>query len=236
MAIRTITPDPLSTFMSQEFLRSSHFMLFMPIFKPFIDQKQSRNISLFCESVEFPGMNSVSTDYRIAGLNRQKITYGKEYPDVTFTFIHNTETPIYQMLTDWMTYIGGGVARAGTNVPYYDEYTCDMHLYQLYDVPKDQVKRFGGLSNILSAIDKFNAKFLNSDKLFNISEIGQEFVGRFTDVTVFSQPRGKYYDVRFYGGYPTAIAPMQSSWAEENFQRLSVTFSYEYFAINERTR
>lgn len=229
----TFTPDPLSTFMGQEFLRNSQFVMFMPAFEPFITAGQSRNISLFCESVEFPGLNNVSTDYKIPGLNRQKITYGKDYPDVTFTFIHNVETPIYKSLIDWMGFISGGASRNGTEVQYFDSYTTSLYLYQLVDVPKNQTKRFSGLSNILNNIDKFNARFLNSNNLFNATDVGQQFVGRFNEIAVDRQPKGKYYDLRFYSAYPVSIAPVASNWGDDGFQRVSATFSYEYFTINE---
>jgi hypothetical protein len=232
MAIKSITPPSLNAFANQEFLRSSQFLLLMPI-NGFISPELSRDIGMFCESIEFPGMNAATTDYRMAGMNRIKVPYSKDFQDVTLTLIHNTNYEIYHNFVRWVRYAGGGdsILNNSTSVPYYDEFTSNFKLLHLRDVA-DQNKRFGGLSSILSNIDKFNAKVLNSEELFNSTRIGQSFVSNFNAVTRDSDPRQIYYNVEFYNSYPTAVQTIPMNWAEDNFQRITVTFTYEYYVIN----
>lgn len=234
MAQKTITPDPISAFMGQEFLRSSQFLMFMPI-NAFISPTTSREIGMFCESVEFPGINAITTDYKMPGLNRIKVPYGKEYSDVTLTFIHNVSSPIYHELLSWVrnaSNIVNSIDYSSTSVPYFDDYVANFKLFQLTDINK-QKGRFDGLSKILSNIDKLNARLLNSDNLFDTTRVGQNFVSNFNAVTTDRNPRSIYYNLEFYNAYPTSIQSMVSNWGEDNFHRVTATFTYEYFTVND---
>lgn len=224
--------DPLQQFMRQDFLKSSQFMLLMPL-TPVTDAEEARNFSLFCESVEFPGKTVQTTDYKIPGYDRLKIPYSREYPDVTMTFIHNHQTPVYEILSSWMDYASG--INTGTDNRYYDEVVSDITLIQ-FSESFDLNKKFGGLSNILNSIDKLNRKFLDSTKLFNITDIGQTFANRVNDVTDSSSlKRKKYYDIKFRNAYPISVSNIPSNWGDEGFFRVSATFTYEKFTINDNS-
>lgn len=236
MPEKNITPEPINAFAGQEFLRTSQFLMVMPINR-FVSPQSSREFGMFCEGVEFPGLTTVTTDYRMAGLNRIKVPYSKEYQDVTLSLIHNINSPIYYEFIDWIrrgagTYGNeiGGIENS-TRVPYFDEMVANFKLHQLTDI-SDPNSRFGGLSKILSNIDKLNARLLNSENVFNTTRTGQSFISNFNSVTTDRAPRKIYYTVEFYNAFPTALQSIQSNWADDGFQRINVSFTYEYFRIS----
>lgn len=230
----TITPEPISAFMGQEFLRSSQFLMLMPGNR-YISLETSKKISVLCESVDFPGVNAVTTDYTMPGLNRIKVPYSKEYQDVTFTFLHSVDSPIYYELIKWTRAASGTGGNAiegnAVTVPYFDEYVAPkIELYQLTDVANPS-SRFRGLSNILSAIDKLNARLINSNSLFNATRIGERFVSEVNANTIDRAPRAVFNKVEFYNIHPISVQNIPANWAEDGFVRITATFTYEYFKI-----
>lgn len=223
----------LENFKGQDFLKSSQF-LFSLFDAPVNYGMDFRQFSLFCESVEFPGKSLNAVDYKIPGTNRIRVSYSKEFPEVTMTFIHNIKTPVYSFFSDWIDFASG--TRNGTENSYYDEMTTSFTLTQYSDIYQGG-KRFNGLSNLLNSIDKLNTYLLDSSKLFQVTDIGQTFVNKVNaaqDSNTLSE-RTKYYTVKFYHAYPVNVASMQSSWADDGFHKLAVTWTYDYFTINEKS-
>lgn len=229
--MQAVTPPSLTAFAGQEFLRSSYFLAqFAP--NLFFSPELQRDIGMLCESVEFPGITAVSTDYRMAGLNRIKVPYSKDYPDVTLTLLNSVNYDMYHRFIKWARFATSEdwINGNSTTVPYFDEFTSNFTLYQFNnDVQSNE--RFGGLSKILSNIDKLNARLLNSDNLFNTTRVGQSFISNFNAVSRDTAPRKVAFAVEFYNAYPNAIQSIQSNWADDQFQRITVSFTYEYYMI-----
>ena len=227
--------DNLDNFKRQDFLKSSQFVF--RIYKlPFYDITNSKlqNFSLFCEAVEFPGKSINAIDYKIPGTNKLRIPYSKEFNEVTLTYIHNMEIPVYDIFSTWIDSITRN--NNSTENAYFDEIVTDFNLFQYSEMPTGSFKKLGALSNILNSIDKLNTYLFDSSKLFNITDIGQTFVNRVNAVDNRQPNRTEYYNVRFYDAYPVSMASMPSTWADEGYHRLSITWAYRKFTINESTK
>jgi len=234
--VSTNPDQSLQTFMGQDFLKSSQFMFMMPVL-PFdyslISAKSPRGFSMFCESVEFPGKNSVGVDYKIPGRNKIKVPYSREYPEVTMTFIHNVEIPVYDIFTYWIDFITQDFNSVETR--YFDEVVSDFTLFQYTEFPAAPYGKFKGLNSILNSIDKINRYFFDSSKLFKFTDIGQEFINNVNNVSNLNVSKQPYYTITFKDAYPLSIAPMTANWADDGFHRLSVTFTYESYSVNDAT-
>jgi len=237
VTVSTNRDRSLQNFMSQDFLKSSQFIFTLPTL-PFdvglITGKDPRGFSMFCESVEFPGKNVQATDYKIAGFNRVRVPYSKEYPEVTMTFIHNVEIPVYDIFSYWIDFIIG--ENTSVETYYFNEIVSDFSLFQYSEFPGSSYGRFKGLNSIFNTIDKINKNFFDSKKLFKVTDIGQQFINNINDVSSLDFTKQTYYRVDFKNAYPLSFAPMASNWADEGFHRLSVTFTYESYSINEASK
>ena len=89
-------------------------------------------------------------------------------------------------------------------------------------------------SSDLNSIDRLNKYVFDSSKLFRLTDIGQIFINNINNAAGRSGIRSEYYDVKFYNAYPTSVASMPATWGDEGFHRLTVTWAYEYFTINEQ--
>lgn len=227
------TYNNLDNFKRQDFLKSSQF-IFRLLRAPTIYDMDFRKFSLFCESVEFPGKSLDVVDYKIPGKNRIKVPYAKEFNEVTLTYIHNIEVPIYDFFSTWIDFISG--ANNSTENSYFDERVVDFNIIQYSEMPAASMKRLGGLSNILNAIDRLNSYVFDSSKLFRLTDIGQTFVNRLNAATYQAPDKSQYYNVKFYNAYPMTMASMPSTWADEGYHRLSITWAYEKYTINEDTK
>lgn len=227
----------LQAFMRQDFLKSSQFMFMMPNL-PFdvglLTGKNPRGFSMFCESVEFPGKNVQATDYKIAGYNRIRVPYSREYPEVTLTFIHNIDVPVYDIFSYWVDFISNEFT--SVNNRYFNEIVTDFTLLQYSEFPDAPYQRFGGLSSILNSIDKINRNLLDSNRLFKVTDIAQQFINNLTNVSGLNYSKQPYYLVSFKDAYPLSFASMPSNWSDEGFHRLSVTFTYESYVVNPASK
>lgn len=222
----------LQQFLRQDFLKSSHFLFQMPI-APVMRNLNMREFSYFCEAVEFPGKTVQTVDYKIAGTNRIKIPYSRDFNEITTTFIHNNSIPVYEFFCDWIETSFGGVPTV--NNAYYDDCIVDYNLYQFSTLPYGNTKKFGGLNNILNSIDKINSRTFESSSVFKFTDIVQTFVNKVNALAPNAETqRASYYDVKIIGAYPTNVASMPSNWADEGYHRLNVTWTYERFTINNK--
>lgn len=226
-----------SAFMNQDFLRSSQFMFIMPNL-PFdvgmLTGRNPRGFSMLCESAEFPGKNVIAADYKIPGTNRIRVPYSREYPEVTMTFLHNVEIPVYDIFSYWIDYIGQDFTSVENR--YFDEIVTDFTLIQYTDFPSDQYGKFKGLNNIFNSINKVNEYLFDSSKLFKVTDIGQQFINNINNVAGLNVSKQPYYTVSFKDAYPLSFASIPSSWADEGFQRITVTFTYSSYAINDASK
>lgn len=226
-----------AAFMNQDFLRSSQFMFVMPNL-PFdvglLTGRNPRGFSMLCESAEFPGKNVIATDYKIPGTNRIRVPYSREYPEVTMTFLHNVEIPVYDIFSYWVDYISQDFTSVENR--YFDEIVTDFTLFQYTDFPADQYGKFKGLNNIFNSINKVNEYLFDSSKLFKVTDIGQQFINNINNVAGLNVSKQPYYTVSFRDAYPLSFASIPSSWADEGFQRITVTFTYSSYSINDASK
>ena len=231
VTIEAVPPntDTIQQFMRQDFLKSSQFIFRLPAIPFKYSGIPLRDFSLFCESIEFPGKSVSAVEYKIPGKNRIKLPYSKEYQDVTTTFIHNTTIPVYDFFASWLTYISG--SNTSTENIYFDECTTSFNMIQYSDMPVGKYKKLQGLSSILNTVDVLNKLFFDSSKLFNVTDIGQTFINRINNTQGIPK-KSEYYDVEFINAYPISYASLPSTWSDDNYHRLSVTWTYERFKIN----
>jgi hypothetical protein len=233
---RSTSKNTIQNFMRQDFLKSSQFIFRLPRL-PFdsFDAGFGGNwgfdsFSLFCESVEFPGKSIGATEYKMPGTNKIKVPYTKDFPEISCTFIHNIEIPVYDIFSVWINYISG--QNTSTENMYFDECTVDFNLIQYSEMPAGQFKKLGGLTSLLNSVDTLNKKLFDSSALFKLTDIGQIFANKLNATGVIPE-KAKYYDVKFYNAYPTSFASMPSNWGDDNYHKLNVTWAYEKFTINE---
>jgi hypothetical protein len=227
----------LQAFSAQDFLKSSQFLFSIPELPFNVGQltgKNPRGFSMFCESVEFPGKNVQATDYKIPGYDRVRVPYSREYPEVTMTFIHNVEIPVYDIFSYWVDWIIQDFTSIETR--YHNEITSDLTLIQYSEFAETPYGKFRGLSSILNTVDKINRYIFDSNKLFKVTDIGQQFVNNINNVSGLDVTKQKYYEVKFIGAYPLSFASMPATWADEGYHRLSVTFTYQSYVINEKAK
>lgn len=220
--------NPMLTFMRQDFLKSSQFIFKLPTAPFDYGSIPLRDFSLFCESVEFPGKTIGAIDYKPPGFNKIRVPYTKDYPEITCTYIHNLEVPVYNFFATWLDYVSG--SNTSTDNRYFDEVVAEFSLIQYSEIPDHKFKKLGGLSSILNSIDLFNRKLLDSSNLFKITDIGQTFINRVNNTQMIPN-KAKYYEVKFTNAYPTSFASMPATWADDNYHRLTVTWAYEYYEI-----
>jgi hypothetical protein len=229
------TPS-LQKFMSQDFLKSSQFLVRIPVV-PFIGQGvfDMREFMTLCESVEFPGKTVQTIDYKIPGRNKIRVGYSREDNEITTTFVHNTSIPVYDFFNSWIeTCFGGGPDGTPTTRNwYFDETVANIELLQFSDIPYGRNKIFGGLSSFLNSIDKVNAKLFESSKLFKAVDLGQTFVNRVNSLANTNEKRNVYYSVKLENAYPVNVTSMQSNWSDDGFHRVTVVWAYEHFKIND---
>lgn len=88
-----------------------------------------REFSFLCDSIEFPGQNLDTTEYRIPGQYKRKVPYQRNLNEVSMTFYHNDDIPLYEIFTKWIT----GISPSNTENYYFDEITCEIDLIQFLD-------------------------------------------------------------------------------------------------------
>jgi hypothetical protein len=232
---RTQSVASLQKFMGQDFLRSSQFLFMLPIYPAFIDTPaslgvQSRALSYLCEAVEFPGSVAQVTDYKIPGTNKIRVPYSRDLNEITMTFIHSVETPVYRFFYNWIESAFGRDNPTTENL-YFDECTADMQLLQFTDVQRN-TKSLGGLTSLLNDVNLLNSKFLDSSNLFNATSVAQKFVNKINSAQGFGDSvRDKYYTINFKNAYPVSVANMPSNWSDDGFHRVTVNWAYESFTV-----
>lgn len=62
----------------------------------------SKNLSLLCDSIEFPGQTLSATEYRIPGTKQIKVPYMRDYSEITASFYYPENVPLYDFFIGWI--------------------------------------------------------------------------------------------------------------------------------------
>jgi len=62
----------------------------------------TKNLSLLCDSIEFPGQTLTPTDYRIPGTKQIKVPYMRDYSEITASFYYPENVPLYDFFNGWI--------------------------------------------------------------------------------------------------------------------------------------
>lgn len=125
--------------LSQNFLKSSKFAVQIPQLPEIIDLNVSpRDLTFLCDSIEFPGQSLTTSEYRIPGKLKLKVPYLREMNEVTMTFYHNVNFPMYKLFSNWIT----NSSRTNTTNLYFDEITCPVIKLVQFDEVAGGVRGF----------------------------------------------------------------------------------------------
>ena len=179
-------------------LKSSKFAVFFNKLPSALELSKVRNqeFSFLCDSIEFPGQNLETVEHRIPGQFKRKVPYQRNLNEVSMTFYHNDEMPLYEIFSTWIE----GISPSNTGNYYFDEITCDIDLIQFLDT--------NGSRGFFSA-------FVDDQR---------------TDAQL-PKPAKKYMTVRLNGAYPLNFASLPSNWADDGFQKMTVSFFFEELIV-----
>jgi hypothetical protein len=111
--------------LSHNFLKGSRFSVQFPGLSRTIPNASydipSEELTFLCDSVEFPGQSLTSSEYRMPGKLKLKVPYLRDLNEVTLTFYHNTQLPIYNIFSTWLT----GASPTSTQNRYFDDIVCN---------------------------------------------------------------------------------------------------------------
>lgn len=118
--------------LSLSLLKSSKFVVRFNRLPSFfdIDSGELKQLSLLCDSVEFPGQTITATDYRIPGKLKVKVPFAREINEISFTFYMDTTMPVYSLFYNWIT----NISYTNSINRYFDEIVGQLSLTQFEDV------------------------------------------------------------------------------------------------------
>jgi len=163
-------------FLNQNFLKSAKFFVRFESMPSFITGGSSdeakaitKNLSLLCDAVEFPGQSLTATEFRIPGKLKLKVPYLREINEVTFSFYHNTETPIYNMFKNWTE----GSSTRNTQNKYFDDLVCKkITIMQFSEGDSSYLRElFGANRNIETNMRKYMTVELQNAFPLNFSSM-----------------------------------------------------------------
>lgn len=191
---RFYDPDKM---LSHNLLKSSKFAVrfaALPVAAGGVDVA-SEEFTYLCDSIEFPGQNFETIEHRIPGQLKVKYPYQRNINEVSMTFYHNNEFPIYEIFSNW---IRNSSPRNTENL-FFDELVCKkISLFQFEDT--------NGAKGLFSSL---------LDPTEALTELK----------TV--KPATKYMTVELLNAYPLNFASLPSNWADDGFQKMTVSFFFE---------
>lgn len=118
--------------LSLNLLKSSKFTVRFNRLPSFfdIDSGDLKQLSLLCDSVEFPGQTIAATDYRIPGKLKVKVPFAREINEISFTFYMDAKAPVYSLFYNWIT----NISYTNSINRYFDEIVGQLSLIQFEDV------------------------------------------------------------------------------------------------------
>lgn len=122
MAIRrqSYSPDKLRIF---DFLKSSKVSLQMFDIPRILERRgfprnKLEDLRFMCESLEFPGKNVSTTEYKISGYNRGKVPILRNFSEINLSFYTDSRKfPAYDFFNTWIEL----TAPRDHVLPYYDD-------------------------------------------------------------------------------------------------------------------
>lgn len=136
--------------LSKNFLKSSKFAVMFTGFPEFLDGYEAirREMTLLCDSVEFPGQNLTALDYRIPGKFKLKVPYLRDLSEITLTFYYSDDVPIYNLFSDWIS----GISPTNTTNKYFNECVCpSIKIYQFNDLTGFRLSSVAGVDRIVES-------------------------------------------------------------------------------------
>ena len=77
-----------------------------------------RNLQYFCDSIEFPGKNLSTSEFKMAGFNRARIPILRNFSEINLSFYHDVQVfPMYDFFNYWIEL----AAPRDNVVAYYDD-------------------------------------------------------------------------------------------------------------------
>lgn len=158
-----------------------------------------RDFTYLCEVAEHPGRSFMNADVRYYGPNH-KLPYQTQYEDINLTFICRNYSLERQFFDDWQLIVNP-VNTWDFN--YRDQYRAAIDIYQ-YEEAADPAAVIPNLGPI-----GFGASVLPTQR-------------------PASGPRAQYW-IRLYNAYPILVNSQPVTWADDQFQRLIVSFTYTHW-------
>jgi len=161
-----------------------------------------RNISMRCESIQFPARNMRSTvDDNQYGPPREMVQGVGQFATVTATFLCDVEMTEKNYFDAWQKLIYNPQTY---NLNYYNDYIGQIEIHQL--------SRFGKGPGILDALDPFGV-------LDAVGVTGGEDTNDET----------KTYGIKLFEVYPKTINAQDLNTGTNEIQRITVEFVYRYW-------
>jgi hypothetical protein len=126
------------------------------------------------------------------------------------------EMPGKSLLTEKVKIYGPGF-----QVPYLTDYK-DMNLTFLCTNKYSERKIFDRWIEAIIPSDTNNARFAKGESSRYLTNI---------TITQYDEVVNRIYAVQLVDAFPTSIAPQPLSWNDDNFQRLTVNFSYQRYKV-----
>lgn len=185
-------------FKNQDLIRSCKYALWMPTppnviarsGDPRYASSQFRKFTYLSESIEFPGKTLSTIDIRVPGKQKIRVPNVKDYNEITVTFYHSSDFPMYEFFSDWVDAISPN-----------------------------------------SASNSYFKDIVTNIRLIQFTDLANATVG--SNKTIMSMKMDKAFTIDLLDAYPINFVSMQSNWADDNIQRLSVTFFYSQYTFND---
>lgn len=213
--------------LGSNFLKSCRFAFFLPSL-PYcirryynISPKVLENMRFLCDSVEFPGKNFETIEYKLAGKNRAKVPYLRRVSEINLSFYHETEFPMYDLFSEWIEL----AAPRDTQNQYYEDIIVPyLNLIQFDSIDptfklelagsnKGNADRSGG-----SFSDIFKRAF-NRDKNDTAKAAKETIVEK------------KHFVAQCINVMPLSFASLPGNWADEGYHKINVSFGMEQFIV-----
>lgn len=164
-----------------------------------IDPNILRSMMFLCESAELPGRGFNADEARYYGPSF-KLPSQVVYQDVQLTFFVRNNMFEREFFDAWLNAIN---PKSTYDFNYRDEYATQIHIWQFTEVAK-QVTTSDGTAG------------------------GSDSAGE-TGSSSTSLKRDARYRATLEKAYPVNVAQLPVNWAEDNFHRLQVTFTYTHW-------
>lgn len=172
-----------------------------------------RDLMYLCEAAEFPGRNFESVDVRYYGPNH-KLPHKTVYEDINITFVCRNGSLERQFFDNWQLIINPPNT---WDFNYRDQYRSIVNLYQYDDYSRPLLAEYPMGT---TAFSKFPLQSQVQGAPDNPGFIAPPYYN--------NGPTAQYL-MSLYDAYPININTQPVTWADDQFQRLIVTFTYSHW-------